>query len=60
MVIDIETFGNGAHPHQQTTECTGQEFTGTAEDFFGTDLPPGVSEGDVITGSLDVFVILKV
>jgi hypothetical protein len=59
-ILDSEPFGNGAHPNQDTTECTGEAFTGMASDFFGNDLPPGVSATDTITGSLDVFVVLKV
>src|SRR5215831_4786864 len=37
--------GNG-HPNQTATHCTGVLFEGSASDFFGTDLPPGVAPTD--------------
>src|SRR6266487_1193930 len=61
-VIDTETqlsgHGNG-HPNQATTECTGVVFQGSASDFFGTQLPPGVAPTDTIVASIDAFVIFK-
>ena len=60
MVLDSETFGNNGHRNQELTQCTGDAFSGTASDFFGTDLPQGVAPDDTISGSLEVFVVLKV
>jgi hypothetical protein len=34
-------------------------FDGSASDFFGTDLPPGVSADNEILFTLDVTAILK-
>jgi hypothetical protein len=61
-VIDSETqlSGHGhGHRHQATTECTGVVFHGTAADFFGTHLPPGVASTDTVEASIDAFVIIK-
>jgi hypothetical protein len=61
-VIDTETqlSGHGhGHPNQTTTECTGVVFHGSASDFFGAHLPPGVAPTDTIEASIDAFVILK-
>lgn len=52
--------GGHAHPNQTTANCTVVFFEGTAADFFGTDLPPGVAPSDIIRASLAVDVILKV
>jgi hypothetical protein len=62
-VLDSEgPFGVGgghAHPNQPTVHCSGVEFDGSAADFFGTQLPPGVSAEDEILATFDVDVILK-
>jgi hypothetical protein len=61
-VIDSSTqlSGHGhGHRHQATTECTGVVFQGTASDFFGTHLPPGVAATDTVQGTIDAFVIIK-
>jgi hypothetical protein len=61
-VIDSSTqlSGHGhGHPHQATTECTGVVFQGTASDFFGTHLPPGVAATDTVQGTIDAFIIIK-
>jgi hypothetical protein len=48
-----------AHPNQTTTSCTIVLFEGTAADFFGPELPPGVAAADIVQFSLAVEVILK-
>jgi len=61
-VIDSETQlsgGGNGHPNQATIECTGVIFQGSASDFFGPQLPPGVASTDQISASVDAFVILK-
>jgi len=45
-VVDSETGavgGGHGHSNQQTTECAGTLFEGSASDFFGNDLPAGLS-----------------
>jgi hypothetical protein len=54
--------GNG-HANQETTECTGQAFTGTVADLGPPPpegYPAGVLPTDMVVGSFDVFVILKI
>jgi hypothetical protein len=61
-VLDSETAqvgGGHAHPNQTTTECSGTLFEGPASDFFGTDLPPGVSADDTILLTIDGFIVIK-
>jgi hypothetical protein len=61
-VIDSETqlSGHGhGHPHQATTECKGIVFNGAASDFFGSQLPTGVTATDTVEASIDAFVIIK-
>jgi len=61
-IIDSQTQmsgGGNGHPNQATTECTGVSFQGSASDFFGPQLPPGVAPTDVISATIDAFVILK-
>jgi hypothetical protein len=50
--------GNG-HPNQPATHCTGVLFEGSASDFFGTDLPPGVAPTDTVQLAIDGFAIIK-
>jgi hypothetical protein len=57
---ESSAVGHGhAHPNQPATSCSVVFFEGTAADFFGTDLPPGVAGTDTIRASLTVGVILK-
>jgi hypothetical protein len=62
-VVDSEgPFGVGggnAHPNQPTVSCMGVEFDGSAADFYGTQLPDGVSATDGILATFTVDVILK-
>lgn len=61
-VVDSETSavgGGHAHSNQQTTECSGTLFEGSASDFFGDELPPDVSADDTILVTIDVFVVIK-
>jgi hypothetical protein len=51
--------GGQAHPNQATTNCTAVFFEGTAADFFGPELPPGVAPTDIIRASLAVDLIPK-
>jgi hypothetical protein len=50
--------GNG-HPNQPATHCSGVLFQGSASDFFGTDLPPGVAPTDTVELTIDAFAIIK-
>jgi hypothetical protein len=50
--------GNG-HPNQPATHCSGVLFEGSAADFFGTDLPPGVAPTDTVQLTIDGFAIIK-
>ena len=50
--------GNG-HPNQPATHCSGALFQGSASDFFGTDLPPGVAPTDTVELTIDAFAIIK-
>ena len=50
--------GNG-HPNQSVTECTGDLFLGSASDFFGSDLPPGVSPTDTVQLGFDGFAVIQ-
>jgi hypothetical protein len=57
---DSETIGNGhAHSNQATIACSATQFEGAASDFFGSELPQGVSATDTIRATLDVDVIVK-
>jgi hypothetical protein len=57
---DSHAVGGGhAHPNQATTSCTAVLFEGTAADFFGPELPPGVAPTDTIRASLAVDLIAK-
>ena len=64
-ILDFESHpigdlhGVNAHPNQPTITCGIVLFDGAASDFFGTNLPPGVSAGDEILFTLDVVAILK-
>ena len=50
--------GNG-HPNQPATHCAGILFQGSAADFFGSDLPPGVSPTDTVEFTVDGFAIFQ-
>jgi len=50
--------GNG-HPNQSTTHCSGVLFEGSASDFFGRDLPPGVDATDTVQLTIDALAIIK-
>jgi hypothetical protein len=50
--------GNG-HPNQPATHCSGALFQGSASDFFGTDLPPGVAPTDTVELTIDALAIIK-
>jgi len=60
--LGIETsatgHGNG-HPNQSATHCTGDLFLGSASDFFGGDLPPGVAPTDSVQLAFDGFALIK-
>src|SRR5262249_61607913 len=47
LATEMTATGNG-HPNQPATECTGDLFQGSASDFFGGDLPPGVAPTDTV------------
>ena len=51
--------GGHAHPHQATVPCTGVGFLGSAEEFFGSELPEEVNPSDQLEGVFNVDVILK-
>jgi hypothetical protein len=61
-VLGTETtatgHGNG-HPNQPATHCTGVLFQGSASDFFGTDVPPGVAATDTVQLAIDGLAIIK-
>src|SRR5215831_11041247 len=50
--------GNG-HPNQPATHCTGILFQGSESDFFGTDLPPGLSPSDTVQLTIDGFATIR-
>jgi hypothetical protein len=60
-VVDTEvtTTGQNGHSNQPATHCSGVLLEGSASDFFGTDLPPGVAPTDTVQLSLEASVILK-
>jgi hypothetical protein len=60
-VVDtqVTTTGQNGHSNQPATHCSGVLLEGSASDFFGTDLPPGVAPTDSVQLSLDALVILK-
>ena len=61
-VLGTETSatGNGnGHSNQPATHCSGVLFQGSASDFFGTDLPPGVGATDEVQLFFDGFAIIK-
>ncbi len=61
VFADTSAVGGGhAHPNQPTTACSFAIFEGTAADFFGPELPPGVAATDTISATGSVDVILKV
>ena len=60
--LSSETTGTGqgnGHPNQPATHCIGVLFQGSASDFFGTDLPPGVAPADIVQLTVDGFGIVK-
>lgn len=50
--------GNG-HPNQPATPCSGVLFQGTAADFFGADLAPGVAPKDTVQLTIDALAVIK-
>ena len=61
-VLGTETSATGdgnGHPNQAATHCSGVLFQGSASDFFGTDLPPGVGATDEVQLFFDGFAIIK-
>ena len=60
-VLDTEvtTTGQNGHSNQPATYCSGVLLEGSASDFFGSDLPPGVAPTDTVQLTLDASVILK-
>jgi hypothetical protein len=61
-VLGTETTATGqgsGHPNQPTTHCSGVLFRGSALDFLGTDLPPGVAPTNTVQLTLDGFAIIK-
>jgi hypothetical protein len=60
-VVDTEvrTTGQNGHSNQPATHCSGVLLEGSASDFFGTDLPPGVAPTDTVQLTLDALAILK-
>ena len=61
-VLGSETTatGNGnGHSNQAATRCTATLFQGSASDFFGTDLPPGVAPTDGVQLVFDGFAVIK-
>ena len=62
--LDFESHPTGdqhsnGHPNQPTITCHIELFDGLASDFFGPDLPQGVSPDNEILFTLDVDAILK-
>ena len=54
-----QTKAGGKANHMQTpVTCTNMQ-SGTAGDFFGADLPPGVSAGDTVTFTLTLMAVAK-
>jgi len=52
--------GGHGHSNQAATPCSAIAFSGTAEEFFGTEpLPEGVSPTDELEGTILVDVIVK-
>ena len=61
-VLAIETTATGqgnAHANQTATHCTGVLFEGSASDFFGGDLPPGVPPAHTVQLAFDGFAVIK-
>ena len=62
IVLGNETTATGqgnGHPNQPATHCIGVLFQGSASDFFGTDLPPGVAPADTVQLTIDGLTIIK-
>jgi hypothetical protein len=60
LATEVTATGQGnGHPNQPTTHCSGVLFHGSASDFFGTDLPPGVAPTDTVELTIDAFAIIK-
>ena len=55
---EMTATGNG-HSNQSATHCSGILFHGSASDFFGTDLPPGVAPMDTVQLTIDGFAVIK-
>ena len=51
--------GGGHANHTQTSVTCSSTDSGTAGDFFGPDLPPGVSADDAVTFTITVKAVAK-
>lgn len=58
LATELTATGNG-HPNQAPTHCSAILFQGSAPDFIGADLPPGVAPTDTVQLTLDGFAIIK-
>ena len=61
-VLGTETTATGqgnGHSNQSTTRCSGVLFEGAASDFFGSELPPGLTATDTVQLTIDGFAIVK-
>jgi hypothetical protein len=57
---EMTATGHGSgHPNQLATHCSGVLFQGSASDFFGPALPPGLAATDTVRLSIDGFAIFK-
>jgi hypothetical protein len=56
---EVTTTGQNGHSNQQAAHCSGVLFEGSASDYFGSDLPPGVGASDTVQLTLDAFAIIK-
>jgi len=60
LATENTATGHGkGHHNQSVTHCSGVLFEGSASDFFGTDLPPGVSATDTVQLAIDAFAVIK-
>ena len=57
---EMTATGHGSgHPNQSDAHCSGVLFQGSASDFFGIELPPGVAPTDTVQLTIDGFAIFK-
>jgi hypothetical protein len=60
LATEVTATGHGTgHPNQSATHCSGVLFEGSASDFFGTDLPPGVAQTDTVQLTIEASAIIK-